>query len=108
LLLASLILYSFSFCLMPLMPGLVWLALPLLLFGFAQGFNIPLSALLLTAQAPPEQRAALVAVNAMFLRLAQTIAPMIFSILAAQTNAGVSIASATAVAVVMAALAIKM
>ncbi len=101
LLLASITLYAMAFLLMPLMPSLWWLTVPLLFFGFAQGINIPLTALLLTEQAPQEQRAALMATSAVGMRMAQTIAPIGFSAFAAYGGVNSAIYSAIAVAGVM-------
>lgn len=103
----GLVLYTLSFCAMPFMPSLAWLTLPLLLFGFAQGITIPLTALLLTARAPTGQRAALVSTNAMGMRLAQTLTPLAFILLAARTTPGVAVLAAVGVTGLMALLTAK-
>lgn len=73
-------LYLVSFVWMVNVPGLWWAALPVLLFGLGQGLNIPnVQAQLLTA-ATPEQRASVMSVNGMLLRIGQTLAPVSFSV----------------------------
>jgi MFS family permease len=84
---------------MPHMPTFWWLLLPVFLFGVAQGLNYPNLMTLLTALAPLEQRAAVMAVNGMVLRLSQTIAPLaVTSIYAVSGFSGVyAFGGATAV-----------
>ena len=106
LLLASLFLYAVAFCTIPLYTNVWWLILPILLYGFGQGINIPLASTLLTGQAPDEQRASLMAANAILLRLAQNIGPSVFGTLAASIGAGNAIAAGTIVALAMAVLVV--
>ncbi len=106
--LSSFVLYLAAFCTMPLCPGLWWLVLPVLFFGFGQGLNIPLAATLLASQAQTEQRAALMAANAMLLRLAQNIGPALFGTLALWKSASWAIAAGSLVACLMALLVIRM
>lgn len=82
-LLAASLLYSASFCLMPHAPGLYWLLGPVTLYGLAQGMNIPVVTTLLAGQAPQEQRGAIMALNALLLRLGQNVGPALFGLLAA-------------------------
>ena len=56
----------------------VWsLAVPIALFGAANGINIPSILTLLTKWAPSEYRAAFLSVNGMLLRLGQTLGPVL-------------------------------
>ena len=59
------------------MPSLWLLLIPLVLFGTAQGLNIPSLQTMLTNLAPVENRAAFMSLNGMVLRLGQTIGPII-------------------------------
>lgn len=104
LLLAAMAMYAAAFCAMPLMPGLIWLVLPVTLYGLAQGLNIPLVSTLLTGRAPDGQRAALMALNALLLRLGQNIGPALFGLLAGAFGPGGAIVSGAAVAFAAAAL----
>ena len=79
LLLCSQALYVIALIALPEMPGLWWTTGPILLFGIAQGLNIPNVQTQLLEAAPPARRAAVMAVNGMLLRLGQTIGPIIFS-----------------------------
>jgi MFS family permease len=99
LLLAGHVFYLVAMLLMPHMPTFWWLLLPVFLFGVAQGLNYPNLMTLLTALAPLEQRAAVMAVNGMVLRLSQTIAPLaVTSIYAVSGFSGVyAFGGATAV-----------
>lgn len=104
LLLASMGLYCLAFCAIALTPSLWLLALPVTLYGFAQGLNIPLVSTLLTGQAPDEQRGALMAANGVLLRLGQNIGPAVFGTLAACAGPATAIACGTVVAAAMAVL----
>lgn len=62
-------------------PENFWLlALPVGLFGMGQGLSFPNLAAKLTGIASIEKRGAVMAVNGMVLRIAQTISPLIFSL----------------------------
>lgn len=74
------VLYIGSMVLIPFAPHYWAMLLPICAFGLAQGFNFPNLTTLLTSLAPLEQRAAVMAVNGTVLRLAQTIAPMLFTL----------------------------
>lgn len=57
-------------------PVLLWMLFPIFIFGIGQGMNIPnVQAQLLNA-ATPAQRASVMSVNGMLLRLGQTLAPV--------------------------------
>lgn len=57
------------------------LVVPTLLFGLAQGMNIPNVYSILSSLAPPENRAAFLSLNAMLLRVGQTIGPLIMGLM---------------------------
>ena len=67
--------------LLPNMPTLSWVLLPIFLFGLGQGLNVPNIHTQLLREAPLAQRASIMAINGMLLRLGQTIAPLIFSVM---------------------------
>lgn len=77
LLVAGFLLYALSAALIPLMPGLWWVALPVMVFGVAQALNIPCVQTLLADLAPMEQRGAFMALNGMVLRVGQTLGPVV-------------------------------
>ncbi len=59
----------------------IWLfTLPIIVFGFAQGINIPSILNLLTHQAPKEYRAAFLSVNWTILRSGQAVGPFLLGI----------------------------
>jgi len=60
----------------------VWLfALPIIIFGFAQGINIPSILNLLTSQAPKEYRAAFLSVNWTLIRSGQALGPFLLGLM---------------------------
>ena len=61
--------------------GSAWLLIfPLLLFGVANGINIPSIISILTGAASAQNRAALLSVHAMLLRLGQTLGPVLVGV----------------------------
>lgn len=70
-------LYATAAVLTPLMPGLWWVLVPVLVFGAAQGLNIPTVQTMLADLAPMEQRGAFMALNGTVLRLGQTLGPVV-------------------------------
>ncbi|REL24343.1 MFS transporter [Rhodohalobacter sp. SW132] len=80
LILTGAILYLFIFLSFPLITNVWYMALPIAVFGVAQGINIPSLLNLLTGKAPSEFRAAFLAVNWVVIRAAQTIAPFLLGI----------------------------
>lgn len=81
LILMSYLIYAFSLVLIPIMPGEYWLILPSILFGAGIGINNPNIQTLIAKSVRPGQRAAILSINGMVLRLGQTIGPMIMAIL---------------------------
>jgi MFS family permease len=72
-------LYALSFLSIPLLPGHWWVALPVALFGIAQGMNYPVVMSLLAGLAPTEHRAVFMSANGMVLRVGQTLGPVIMA-----------------------------
>lgn len=73
----SFILFALALVLIPLMPRLALLLLPTLVYGCAQGMNIPATQALLSNLAPEENRAVFMSLNGMVLRLGQTLGPLV-------------------------------
>lgn len=76
----SAILYIVVFVFLAYLTTLTWLWVPVLLFGMAQGINIPAVMNLLTHQSPMEYRAAFLSVNWMIMRSGQTLGPVLLGI----------------------------
>jgi ACDE family multidrug resistance protein len=70
-------LYAVAMISIPLAPSVGLLLLPALLFGATNGISIPSILSMLTGLAPAEYRAAFMSVNAMTLRLGQTLGPVV-------------------------------
>lgn len=77
LLVTAFALYALSAVLTPLMPGQWWMLVPILIFGAAQGLNIPTVQAMLADLAPMEQRGAFMALNGTVLRIGQTVGPVV-------------------------------
>lgn len=69
--------YTLAMVGIPTAPNLAVLAVPVVLFGAANGITIPSILTMLTERAPPEYRAAFMSVNGMVLRLGQTLGPVV-------------------------------
>ncbi|MEL7834218.1 MFS transporter [Fodinibius sp. Rm-B-1B1-1] len=74
------ILYLGVFISLPFIENIWLFALPIIVFGFAQGINIPSILNLLTHQAPKEYRAAFLSVNWTVIRSGQAIGPFILGL----------------------------
>jgi len=72
---ASFAIYALALALIPLMPSLWLLLIPVMIFGIAQGVNLPSILTLVAGLAPMEYRAAFMSINAAMLRLGQTVGP---------------------------------
>jgi ACDE family multidrug resistance protein len=72
---AAFALYGLSLVLIPLMPSVWLLLIPMLIFGIAQGVNMPSVITLVAGLAPMEYRAAFMSLNSTMLRLGQTVGP---------------------------------
>lgn len=77
---AAFFLYAVSLILIPLMTSIWELILPVIIFGMAQGMNIPSIQTLLASLAPIEYRAAFMSLNGMVLRLGQTLGPVLMGL----------------------------
>ncbi|MBS1262724.1 MAG: Bacillibactin exporter [Calditrichaeota bacterium] len=69
--------YACALLLIPLMPGAWWLLAPTILFGLGHGVIIPTVLTLIAGASPPDQRAAVMSLNGMVLRVGQTLGPVI-------------------------------
>jgi ACDE family multidrug resistance protein len=74
------VLYAIALFLIPLMPSLLLLFLPMLVFGAGQGMNIPSLQTAIAGMAPLEYRAAFMSINSTMLRLGQTLGPPLIAI----------------------------
>jgi MFS transporter, ACDE family, multidrug resistance protein len=70
------VLYAIALIVVAFTPNLPLLVLPAVVFGVAQGINLPNVFSLLNAHAPTENRGAFMATNGMSLRAGQTIGPL--------------------------------
>jgi MFS transporter, ACDE family, multidrug resistance protein len=77
LLLLSYILYAIACSIVPYSDHIYYLFIPVLLLGIAQGANLPNMMSILTGLAPTEQRAVFLSLNAMILKVGQTIGPFL-------------------------------
>ena len=81
LLIVSQLFYIAALTSLPFMPSHWMMALPVMLFGFGQGLNIPNVSAMLVSETPAPQRAVVMSVNGTLLRLGQTVGPMAFGFL---------------------------
>lgn len=81
-------LYVIALVLVPLMPSLSLLLVPSLIFGVAQGLNLPNVFSLLTGSVASESRGALLSLNGMVLRTGQTVGPLLMGTIAASLSVG--------------------
>lgn len=80
LILTASLLYLGVFLSIPNIENIWLLAVPIMVFGFAQGINIPSILNLLTYQAPSEYRAAFLSVNWTVLRSGQAMGPFLLGL----------------------------
>ena len=97
----SFLLYAISLVGMPLAPSLPMLAIPIVIFGAANGLNIPSFLTILTGFAPLEHRAAFMSLNGMLLRLGQTLGPILAGIVVAVVGIAGSFYAGAVLAIVM-------
>ncbi|MBN1337679.1 MAG: MFS transporter [Bacteroidales bacterium] len=74
---AGFFLYGLALLLVPLLPGLIWMLIPSVIYGIGQGLNLPSLQTRLAGLAPMEYRGAFMSVNGMVLRGGQTLGPLI-------------------------------
>jgi MFS transporter, ACDE family, multidrug resistance protein len=72
----SFVLYALALCLFVLVPSIWLLLIPTILFGIAQGINLPNVFTLLAGVAPIENRGTFMSVNTTATRLGQTLGPV--------------------------------
>jgi predicted MFS family arabinose efflux permease len=77
LMITGFVLYAASFLIIPWLPGAGWVALPVALFGVAQGMNYPVVMSMLAAIAPTRHRGVFMSANGMVLRAGQTLGPLV-------------------------------
>jgi len=77
----SFVAYVISLLLIPYMPAAWSLALVIMVFGLAQGINLPVIITLISAETQLESRAAVMSLNGMVLRIAQTIGPLVITLI---------------------------
>ncbi len=80
LIITAAILYLGVFLSIPFIHNIWLFALPIIVFGFAQGINIPSILNLLTHQAPKEYRAAFLSVNWTVIRSGQAVGPFLLGL----------------------------
>jgi ACDE family multidrug resistance protein len=74
---ASCLFYAVPLVAVPMVSRLGLFLIPVSVFGFAQGINMPSLMTTLAEQAPMDQRGAMMSVNGMVLRLGQTLGPLV-------------------------------
>jgi len=77
----SFILYGVALLIIPFIPKLILYIIPLILFGIAQGINVPSTQALIADSSSIEQRAIFMSVNGMFIYLGQTVGPLLLGII---------------------------
>ncbi len=87
---SSFLFYAGSLLLVPLMPGVWFLFIPSVLFGVAQGMNLPSILTLLSHLAPTERRGVFMSMNGMVLRLGQTLGPIVMGFFYSTWSLGVA------------------
>lgn len=100
---ASFIIYGVSLAIFPFVHTLWLLVIPIVVYGVAQGINIPSIITLLSGMAPMEYRAAFMSTNGMVLRIGQTLGPMLmgFMVILGGTDYAYAFFTGTVLAVVM-------
>jgi ACDE family multidrug resistance protein len=73
-------LYALALVMVPFVPNLWILFIPTLIFGIGHGILVPMIQTLLAGFAPIDQRAAIMSLNGMVLRIGQTLGPLIIGV----------------------------
>ncbi|KPK89037.1 MFS transporter [bacterium SM23_31] len=97
----SFLIYGAALTVFPLVNNLWFLLIPTVIYGVANGVNIPCAITLLSGLAPIEYRAAFMSTNGMVLRLGQTLGPMLMGVMFALGGINYAFFSGTALAVTM-------
>ena len=95
------ILYAITLVLVPFARSIWTILVPTMIFGVAQGLNMPSMQTLLTSLAPMDQRAAILSLNGMVLRLGQTLGPFLMGLVYAIWQMKGVFAVGTVLAVIM-------
>lgn len=74
------VLYLSIFLMLPLVENIWWFTIPVIIFGAAQGINIPSILNLLTGYADKEYRAAFLSVNWVVMRMGQALGPYLLGL----------------------------
>lgn len=98
---ASFIIYGVSLAIFPFVHTFWLLVIPIVIYGVAQGINIPSIITLLSGMAPMEYRAAFMSTNGMVLRIGQTLGPMVMGFMVILGGISYAFFAGTALAVVM-------
>ncbi|MHA1385204.1 MAG: MFS transporter [Candidatus Helarchaeota archaeon] len=77
LVISSFVLYGSALLIIPIIPQLWLYLIPLIIFGIAQGINVPSVQTLVADSSSLEHRAIYMSVNGMFIFLGQTIGPLL-------------------------------
>jgi MFS transporter, ACDE family, multidrug resistance protein len=80
LILTAAILYLLIFLIIPAVTNIWWFILPIVLFGVAQGINIPSLLNLITGYALKDSRAAFLSVNWVVMKSGQALGPLLLGI----------------------------
>jgi MFS transporter, ACDE family, multidrug resistance protein len=102
------VLYAISLLLIPFFGNIYLLLVPLVIFGVAQGLNLPSIQTLLAGLAPIEYRGAFMSLNGMALRTGQTIGPVLMGMVYTMGGIGAVYYAGAAVSLLMLAIAIAM
>nr|WP_282958228.1 MFS transporter [Halalkalibaculum roseum] len=108
LILTASLLYLGVFLSIPNIENIWLLAIPIMVFGFAQGINIPSILNLLTYQAPTEYRAAFLSVNWTVLRSGQALGPFLLGVIYGLGGVEVTFYFTAAVAVILTAVIVTL
>ncbi len=77
---APYILFAVALVIIPFVTDIWLISIPILIFGFAMGILTPIIADILTGFAPNKQRAAVMSIYGMTLRLGQSLGPVVMSL----------------------------
>ncbi len=94
-------LYVIALVLIPLMPKIIYVVFPALIFGTAQGLNLPATMTFLADLSSIKYRAAFMSVNGMVLRIGQTIGPILVGFVMANFDLSLAFYLAAGLAVCM-------
>jgi ACDE family multidrug resistance protein len=105
---AASVLYASALIIIPIVPNPWLLLIPAIIFGIAQGINIASIPTLLAGLAPVKQRAALMSISGMVMRLGQTLGPLLTGIVVATSGIGGAFYAGVGFAIVMFAVVVVM